>query len=299
MGAGPSKATVLKNHSNNVVQDQELAQLFQDLIDQYSEFVDEKLTKHYTDLAKFFASEAPSASKDLTTPVIPDLGLMAAFNQSCNEKVIASFAKKLQKFPKWRLQKSGMFGISAGAVIDLSLKDESVAKSKTEMCTILARLYFSVLDLIRESITKLISCRKKIQAVSQKAKSTGIAESTANKKWFAAVVEVQKMYNTQVSNINKLFKTLKGTTQLYAKKVDELIEKLNKINSEMMSFPGRCNVLMENLESGLITTITVDQSVKCKELKIKQINCNAGTIKLAESRKQLTKLNAQNYKLKK
>ena len=280
MGGSISKSTLTKNAAGINKMNQNIEKVMQTVLKKYSEMVKAEMGDYYQKLAGVMKEPG------LSLPPPPQVNIAQIFGQKCTNDLVAIFEKKLDKFPKYALEQSAMFGTKL-VPITMELADADSVRKQT-LCRNLSQLYIAFLDLIEQSVSALVSCRSVMDGIILRLKqpfqgpngnSGPIAESKANLAWFKKMSELQKTYSKQLKMVDKFLKKMNGITLLSDKKLQKLISEMQKINTENQQLPNKCNALVTELQS--IQTVDVRQAAECTRLKIPEKNCSANSIDTA------------------
>jgi hypothetical protein len=259
---------------------QSIENTMQKVLQKYSEMIKGEMGNYYQKLI------AVMKEPGLSLPPPPNTNLAQVFGQKCAQDLVAIFEKKLDRFPKYALEKSAMFGTKLEP-ITMELAD-SDSIQKQSLCQNLSRLYASFIQLIQESVVGLVTCRASMDGMMVRlnqsfqgpnGQSGPIAESKANLVWFQKMKELQSSYTKQLKAVDKFLKKMDGITLLSDKQLNKLIADMQKLVTSSQSLPQTCSALASELQT--IQTVDVRQAAECNRLKIAEKDCSANTIDTA------------------
>ena len=280
MGGSISKSGLTKNNSGIEKMNKNIEKVMQQTLAKYSEMIKAEMGSYYQKLIGVMKEPG------LSPPPQPKIDLAQTFGQKCNQDLVAIFEKKLDKFPKYALEKSSLFGTSLTPIM-MDLADRNGIQKQT-LCKNLSQMYAAFLGLVENSVRGLMGCRMEMDAViarlSQSFQSVSgpsgpIAESKANLAWFTKMGELQKSYTTQLKKVDKFMKKLNGVTVMGPKKLNKLIAEMNKLSTENQQLPGKCSALANELKT--MQTIDSRTANECKRLNIAEAKCNKNAIDVA------------------
>ena len=280
MGGSISKATVEKNAQGIKKMNQDVEKVMQDVLKKYSEIVRTEMGDYHTKLITILREPG------LKLPAKPNLNISQVFNKKCSTDLVAIFEKKLNRFPKYAVEQSALFGTSLRP-ITMELADADSLRKQT-LCRNLSSLYVAFLELIEQSVTSLVTCRGEMNGIMLRltqpfkgpnGNSGPIAESKANLAWFEKMKQLQTEYTKELKNVDKLLKKMRGVTLLSDKQLNKLIADMKKVQTTAQGLPRKCTALVNELKT--IKTVDVRQAAECSRLGIAEKNCSANAIDTA------------------
>lgn len=280
MGSSVSKSSLVKNDAGIKKMNQAIEGVMQKVLQKYSEMIKNDMGDYYQKLI------AVMKEPGLSLPPPPNTNLAQVFGQKCAQDLVAVFEKKLQRFPKYALEKSALFGTKLEP-ITMELADADSIQ-KQSLCRNLSALYAAFIQLIQESVVGLVTCRASMDGMMSRlsqsfqgpdGQSGPIAESKANLAWFKKMNELQASYTKQLKAVDKFLKKMDGITLLSDKQLNKLIADMQKLITSSQSLPQTCDALASELQT--IQTVDVRQAAECNRLKIPEKNCSANSIDTA------------------
>ncbi len=276
MGGSVSKASLTKNAEGIQKLNQAIEKTMQSTMEKYSELIKGEMGEYYQNLI------AVVKEPGLSLPSPPEVNIAQVFGKKCNEDLVAIFEKKLNRFPKYALEKSAMFGTKLEPITMEIADADSIQKQS--LCQSLSSLYASFLQLIEQSVIGLVACRTEMDGIISRLTSSfqgsgPIAESKANLEWFKKMNELQDAYTKQLKTVDKFLKKMDGITLLSEKQLNKLISDMQTLISESQALPQKCSALVTQLQS--IQTVNIQQASECQRLNIPEKACNANAIDAA------------------
>ena len=280
MGGSISKSSLTKTNVGIQKMNEDIEKTLQNVLEKYSEMIKSEMGDYYKKLAMVVKEPG------LQLPQKPNLSIAQIFGQKCNADLVVVFEKKLNKFPKYALEKSALFGTKLEPILMDIGDNDSIAKQT--LCRNLSQLIIAFLQLIEQSVTSLVSCRGQMDAIvirltqsfmGPNGQSGPIADSKANMTWFKKMSELQTAYTTQLKTLDKFFKKMNGITLLSATKLNKLVAEMQKLNAQVQQLPMTCSNLVNELAT--IQTIDIQTATECQRLNISETGCNKNAISTA------------------
>lgn len=270
MGGSVSKTSLTKNAEGIQKLNQAIEKTMQSTMEKYSELIKGEMGEYYQNLISIIKEPG------LSLPPPPQVNIAQVFGQKCNEDLVVIFEKKLNRFPKYALETSALFGTNLEPITMEMADADSIEKQS--LCQKLSSLYASFLQLIEQSVIGLVACRTEMDGMMARL-NTSIAESKANLDWFKKMNELQNAYTSQLKSVDKFLKKMDGITLLSEKQLNKLITDMQILTSESQSLPQKCSALARQLES--IQIVDIYQAAECQRLNISETSCNANAIDTA------------------